>query len=68
MTPVFSLATEEQSNVDSELAIGALTPVLEALEGLNRMVNLRTSIVENLDRIDVPPELETSHEELVAGG
>ena len=30
------------------------------------MVNLSTSIVENLDRIDVPPELETSHEELVA--
>ena len=65
VAPAFNLAKEETSILD-ETQLDASTQVSEALDLFNRMVAVKTSLVENLDGIDVPPELKTSHEELLA--
>ena len=59
------MANDEKPNLDGPNRIDAHSVVSEALDGFNQMIDVRASIVDQLEGMEVPSELRRSHDELL---
>ena len=60
------MANEKKPNLDGANRIDEHSVVSEASYGFNQMIDLRASVVDQLNGMEVPLELKSSHDELLA--